>query len=157
MFDSRNGVAAVEAAICLPLIALIIFSAMEISGGVFQDYDSQSAAYELSKVALRSENSCDDVQAAAAAILPNAGYENYSVEINVVPRTVNADSVDPPTVTTFSVPKTGSTTTGLEAVPRGTLLKLTLTVERPRIPGQGFMQSYFAGPIVCDCVFVKEF
>ena len=157
MYRNRKGSAAIEAAVCLPVLAFIVVAAVEVSGGIFQNYDAQAAAFELSKLALRTSSTCDDVQAKANTILPQLGFSEYDVKIEVEPRTVNADSVDPPTVTLFNVPKTGSTTAGLEEVPRGTLLRLTVTADRPMIPGRGMMRRILADQVEADCVFVKEF
>ena len=154
---NRNGAAAVEAAVCLPLLVLIFFGSVEISGGIFQEYNAQATAYELSKVALTKGKTCDDVQMLAAQIMPQQDFATYSITIDVEPRTVNADSVDVPTITTFSIPQTGSTTDGLEQLPRGTLLRLTLTVDRPEIAGIGLTRTFLSTQIVSDCVFVKEF
>lgn len=153
----RSGVAAVEAAVCLPLLVLIFFGALEVSGGIFQEYDAQAAAYELSKAALESQSSCEDVRFVADQILPQLGYSNYSISIDVLPRTVNADSVEPTTATSFSILPTGTAPVGLEDLPRGTLLKLSLTVDRPGIAGIGLSRVYMGGTIESDCVFVKEF
>ena len=153
----RNGAAAVEAAVCLPLLVLIFFGSVEISGGIFQEYNAQASAYELSKVALTKGKTCDDVQTLASQIMPQQDFATYSMTIDVQPRTVNADSVDVPTITTFNIPQSGSTTSGLEQLPRGTFLRLTLTVDRPEIAGIGLSRAFLGNQIVADCVFVKEF
>ena len=153
----RNGVAAVEAAVCLPLLALIFFGSLEISSGIFQEYNAQASAFEMSKVALAKFKSCDDVQALAAQVMPQHGFTNYSITIDVEPRTTNADSVELPVVTSFLIPMTGSTTAGLDELPRGTLLRLTLVSDRPAIAGLGLTRNFLSSQITSDCVFVKEF
>ncbi len=153
----RTGVAAVEAAVCLPLLALIFFGSLEVTGGIFQEYNAQATTFELSKVALTRLKTCDDVQDLAAEILPQLGFTNYSMVIDVEPRTVNSDSVGTTTATTFSIPSSGKTTKGLEDLPRGTLLRMTLTAERPSIAGLGFSKTFLSNEITADCVFVKEF
>ncbi len=153
----RNGVAAVEAAVCLPLLALVFFGSLEVSGGIFQEYNAQASAFELSKVALTKSKTCDDVQAMAVQIMPQHGFENYNITIEVEARTVNADSVEAPVITTFSIPQSGATTAGLDVLPRGTLLRLTVVADRPAIAGLGLSRSFLGDQIVSDCVFVKEF
>lgn len=155
--SKRSGVAAVEAAVCLPLLVLIFFGALEVSGGISQEYNAQASAFELSKVALAKGKDCDHVQTLAAQILPQHDFATYSITIDVESRTVNSDSVEAPSVTTFNIPKTGSTTNGLELLPRGTLLRLTLTVDRPPLAGLGLSTNFLTNQIVSDCVFVKEF
>ncbi len=154
---ARRGAAAIEAAVCLPVLAIIIFASIEISGGIFQQYDAQAAAYEISKIALKNGNSCDDVQAAAQELLPQLGFESYNIEIDVVTRTANAASVETPAVNHFDIPSSGTTTPGLDQLPRGTLLKLTLTIDRPKIAGLGFFKQFLGTQISADCTFVKEF
>lgn len=153
----RDGVAAVEAAVCLPILFVIIFGAIEVSGGIFQEYNAQACAFELSKVALESGTSCEDVQTKANALLPQLEFTNYSIEIEVVPRSVNADSVEPAVISSFSFSQSGSAPAGLEDIPRGTLLRLTLTLDRPAIAGRGFARAFLSNQIETDCVFVKEF
>lgn len=153
----RDGVAAVEAALCLPMISLIMFGAIEISGGIFQEYNAQAAAFELAKVALTSQSTCDDVQDMASQIMPQLGFDTYDISIVTESRTTNSDSVAPPTITNFTIPKTGATTAGLDEVPRGTLLKLTLTATRPQTPGLPGLSDFMGTQIDAECVFVKEF
>ena len=154
--QSRSGVAAVEAAICLPVLALIIFGAVEISAGIFQEYNAQSCAYELSKVALEAKTDCTDVQTLAASLIPQFGFENYDITIEVIPRTVNTASVDPPLITLFTIPSTGSVTSGLDELPRGTLLQLTLSADRPDTV-TNFFRATLGEQISTQCVFCKEF
>ena len=156
-YQNRKGGAAVEAACCLPVLLLIMTSAIEISGGLFQEYDLQVCAYELSKTALHSKSTADDVQAQAQEILPQLGFTNYQITIEVEPRTVNTNSVDPPAVTSFTIPSSGSTTAGLDQLPRGTLLRLTIVADRRSISGIGFMAKMLPTDVNADCVFVKEF
>ena len=154
---SRRGVAAVEAAVCLPILVFIMLTAIEVSGGIFQEYNAQASAYELSKLALRPETSCDDVQLYAQQVMSQLDFDTFSVQIDVVPRTVNASSVEPPSISSFRIPQTGPAPAGLENTPRGTLLKLTLTANRPSIAGIGFATTFLSSEISSDCVFVKEF
>lgn len=153
----RCGSAAVEAAVCFPVIFLIIIASIEVCGGMFQNYDAHAAAFELTKKALVRTTTSDDLQAEAATLLPQLGFDTYSVRIDVLDRTVNADSVEPTSHSTFLIPQTGVATPGFEELPRGTVLRLTLTVDRPAVPGRGMIRKYLDGEIHSDCVFVKEF
>ena len=153
----RKGVAAVEAAVCLPVLALIFFGALEVSGGIYQEYNAQASTFELSKVALSKFTTCDDIQDFAESLLPQQGFNTYSIAIVVEPRTVNSDSVESPLVTNFVIPISGSTTDGLDELPRGTLLRLTLTADRPSVGRLGFARNFLSAQITSDCVFVKEF
>lgn len=139
------------------MIFLIIVASVEVCGGMFQNYDAHAAAFELTKKALLRTTTSEDIQAEAAILLPQLGFDNYDIKIDVLNRTVNADSVESTTHTTFSIPQTGIPTPGLEELPRGTVLRLTLTVDRPAIPGRGMIRKYLENEIHSDCVFVKEF
>lgn len=153
----RRGVAAVEAAVCLPLLVLILVSAVEVSGGLFQQYDIQATAYELSKVALQRQSTSEDVQDLADQLAPQLGFNNYQITIEVTARTVNQQTVEPPTTMLFTIEQNGSATAGLESVPRGTLLTLTITADRGNTPGFGLMQNFLSPQISASCVFVKEY
>jgi len=153
----RHGAAAVEAAVCLPILVAIFLGAVEVSSGILQEYNAQACAYEMSKVALESSSTCEDVQIKAAEILPQLDFETYSIEIEVVPRTENADTVEPAAISRFSIPQSGPTPKGLEDTPRGTLLKLTLVADRPEISGPAATRIFLSDQISTNCVFVKEF
>ena len=155
--SNRKGGAAVEAAVCLPLIVFILLASIEMCSGLFHNYNAHAATYELSKLALKRETTSDDVQSKAAILLPSLGFDDYSITIDVENRTVNTASVEPTSFTSFSVPKTGLTTAGLESVPRGTVLRLKLTVDRSSQQSFGLFQNYLNTTINTDCVFVKEF
>lgn len=152
----RNGVAAVEAACCLPILVIIIFSAIEVSGGLFQEYNLQVCAFELAKTALDDEATCEDVQALANRLLPQFEFENYTIEIATEERTVNQDSVEAPAITQFTIPQSGPTPEGLDQIPRGTLLRLSIVADRPPISGVAIL-SKLRSQVDADSVFVKEY
>lgn len=153
---SRTAVAAVEAAVCLPIVVVIFLGSVEFSSGIFQEYNVQAATYEISKVALRAKSTSEDVQVSANEILPALGIEQFDITIAVEPRTANVDSVESPTVSNFVIPSSGTPTGGLEELPRGTLLRLTVVAQRPQ-GGLNMFTSYLTSTIRTDCVFVKEF
>ncbi len=155
--QKRDGAAVTEAAICLPVLAFIIFAAVEISSGIFHEYNIQASCFEISKVALRSNASCADVQSMANQVLPHSDFETYTVTIEVEPRTVNQDSVEPTSEFTFEFTSDSVPPEGLENLPRGTLLRLTLTADRPPVVGLAFVREYFPSQIDADSVFIKEF
>ncbi len=152
----RRGVAAVEAAICMPVLAVFIFGAVEVSGGIFQEYNAQSCVYELGKTALAPQKSCGDVKVLADQMLPQWGFSNYIIDIEVMARTFNAESVDAPTITAFRINEGQAAPAGLEEVPRGTMLKMTLKADRPTSVTD-FYSATLGTQVTSECVFVKEF
>ena len=155
-FQFRRGVAAVEAAICLPILAVIVFGAVEVSGGVFQEYNAQSCVYELGKTALAPQKSCNDVKVLADQMLPQWGFTKYVIDIAVIARTVNSGSVEAPAVTAFRIKEGETAPDGLEDVPRGTMLRMTLRADRPTSVTD-FYSATLGTQVSSECVFVKEF
>src|SRR5882762_9040916 len=47
---SRSGVAAVEFAVCLPVVMLVVFASIEASSMIFLKIDLQTTAYESARV-----------------------------------------------------------------------------------------------------------
>jgi hypothetical protein len=153
---NRKGIAAVEAAVCLPVLALIVFGSIEVSTGLFHEYNAQSTAYELSKVALAAQTNCEDVQFLADEIIPQFGFSDYDITINVISRSVNVSSVEPASITTFSIQPGVTPTAGLEDVPRGTLLELTINISRPPTTTT-FFRTAMGEQISAQCIFCKEY
>ena len=154
--DLRRGVAAVELAVCMPFVLLLVFGAVEVSSGLHQQHRVRSVVHECAKLAAKKESTMDDLLAKANELIGIDGITQIKIEINVMPRTVNQASVDPPTTTYFVVDETGGGTPGLDEVPRGTVLQVVITTERPPIPGFGFTREFLNLDVVAQCVFVKE-
>ncbi len=55
----RRGVAAMETAVCLPFIAVMIFSGVELSNAVFLKQSINLAAYEAAKLITAPGNNAD--------------------------------------------------------------------------------------------------
>lgn len=150
---NRRGAALVEAAVCLPLMLLLVLGSIELSNGIFQQHATRAAAHECARVAASGKRTGVDVQRVAVDILTQRGLDNFDIDIDVAPRTVNADTVAEPTTTHFDVPKIGTPTSGLGQVPRGTLLRLRITVNRPALVSPfGLLGS----AIHSQVYFVKE-
>ena len=63
---NRRGVAAVEFAVCLPMIVLLVFGSIEASSFIFLKQSLATAAYEGAREAVREE--ADNASASAMAI-----------------------------------------------------------------------------------------
>lgn len=96
--------AAVEAAIALPLLVLLVFGAMELANGIFLNQSLSIAAYEGARAVCRSGASSAHGESRVAEILSARNIEDYSVSIS-------------PNVTSNT--------------PRGTELRVTVTATAP--------------------------
>ncbi len=78
---SRQGVAAVEAAIALPLLILLVFGALEIANGIFLTQTLAVAAYEGAREAVRPGGTPEQVQQRIEDLLVSRGVHNFTVSI----------------------------------------------------------------------------
>lgn len=154
--NSRRGAAVTEMAICLPFVFLLTAGAIELSAGLYHQMTFRSAVHECASRACDGDATADDVQSVAQQIMSQLGVTNYAIVIDEVPRTVNVDSVEPAMVTHFDIPAMGATTAGLEELPRGTVLRLRLTGDRPPTPGLRVVTQYLDSQVSAQCFFVKE-
>lgn len=152
----RSGVAAAELAICMPFILILVVGSVELTGGLFYQHSIRATAHECAIVAADGNGTSESVRQVASQILSQRNMSVFDIDIDVVTRTANANSVEPPTVTHFDIPSTGTVTSGLEDVPRGTLLRITITANRPSTAGFGMTNSFLSPQIEATCVFVKE-
>ena len=160
----RSGVAAVEAAVCLPVVFIIIFGAIEISSGIFHQHVVRSAVHETAKIVSRGTSSVADAQAICAEILEQREFgPAFSAVLAIVPRggtdtDINVDSVGPDlndVVDTFPISFDQTSAPNIPMnVPRGTILRLTITTPRPTF-GTGMMLQYMPESVVASTVFVK--
>jgi Flp pilus assembly protein TadG len=150
------GSAAVEAAVCLPVVLVLVMGSIEISGGLLQQRTLSATAYQCALAAAKGESTCADVQSVANEILSQQGFDQYTIEIEVLTRTANTGSVAPTTYTSFTIPKSGATPAGLDELPRGTLLRITINATRPNITGVGLSQVFLSTEMSASFVFVKE-
>lgn len=151
--QNRRGAALVEAAVCLPLMLLLILGSIELCQGVYQQHAVRATAHECARVAASGEKDGLDVQHIANEVLLQRGLDNFDIDIDVTPRTVNVGSVPPAAVTHFDILPGGVPTSGLANLPRGTLLRLKMTVTRPNsISFIGLLDS----TIHSQVYFIKE-
>ena len=140
----------------MPFILVLVVGAVELSGGLYHQHSLRTTAHECAIAAARGGGTGLDVRAVANQILSQREMADFDIDIDVVNRTINSASVDPPSVTHFDIPATGVITPGLEQVPRGTLLRITITVDRPAIRGFGMVNTFLGPQLQAECVFVKE-
>ena len=81
----RRGTAAVETAVCLPVLLLIVFGAIEACTVIFLQQALQATAYESARVAAAPNN---DVQAArdvGQSILAHRKVQGGSIQVTSSP------------------------------------------------------------------------
>lgn len=153
---TRTGAAVAEMAICLPFVFLLTAGAIELSSGLHHQMTIRAAVHECAAHACNGPTTSEDVQSIVQPIMTAMGVTEYEITIDVVQRTVIDPLVLPAAVGQFNIPATGSTTSGLEVVPRGTLLRLRLTADRPPIAGLSPLTQYLDNQVTAECYFIKE-
>ena len=99
---SRAGIAAVEFAVCLPILMAMIMGVIESSNAVFLQQSLTSAAYEAANVASAIGGTSADAQTRANAVLTALGVKNSTVSIN--PTVTTATPIGTTIVVTVSAP-----------------------------------------------------
>jgi Flp pilus assembly protein TadG len=78
---SRKGTAVVELAICLPIIAVVVFASIEASSLVFLRQTLVQASYESVKVAVDPEATNANANAAAFQVTDGRNLEGVTVTL----------------------------------------------------------------------------
>ena len=86
----RSGLAAVEFALCLPIMLAMTFGVVEASNAVFLQQALTSAAYEAANVASAVGGTSTNAQTRANAVLTSLGVKSATVTISP---TVTASTV----------------------------------------------------------------
>ena len=103
----RRAAAAVELAFCMPFILVLVVGAVELSGGLYHQHSLRTTAHECAIAAARGGGTGADVRAVANQILSQREMSDFDIDIDVLHRTINSATVDPPAVTHFDIPATG--------------------------------------------------
>lgn len=77
----RSGVAAVEFAVCLPVIVLLVFGSIEASSFIFLKQGLAVAAYETTREAARSGSDSGQATARGQNILNSRNINDASISI----------------------------------------------------------------------------
>ncbi|XZE55269.1 TadE family protein [Planctomycetaceae bacterium SH139] len=75
----RRAAATVEFAICMPMIVLLVFGAVEATSMIFLKQSLQTAAYEASRQSIVSTTTDAQVQSRAANILNARRVRNFQI------------------------------------------------------------------------------
>lgn len=75
----RRGVAAVEFAVCLPIIVLLVMGSIEASSFIFLKQSLSVAAYEGAREAIRTGSASQDADARARSILTARQVQEFNI------------------------------------------------------------------------------
>ncbi|MEM9365875.1 MAG: TadE family protein [Planctomycetota bacterium] len=76
----RRGAAAVEFAVCLPILIVLVFGSIEASSMIFLKQSLNVAAFEATRQAIRPNGSNAEALNRATAILDSRGVQGYAVD-----------------------------------------------------------------------------
>ncbi len=72
----------VEAAICLPVLLLLIFGSMEVTDAIFLKHSLKSASYEAARVVSSTGAKWQDGNSLATSILKDYGIQGYTIDFS---------------------------------------------------------------------------
>lgn len=125
--SAPHGVAAVELAVCLPLLVMLIMSSIHASSMIYLNQSLTVSAYEGVRSAIQVDGTDASSAAAAQAILTSRGIQNPIVTIT--PSNVNQLARGTTIAVTVSAPADGNS-----AIPpgfyQGQTLSATCTMVR---------------------------
>ena len=78
---TRSGVAAVEAALCIPLILILMLGTLEITSGLYLRESLSVCSFEACRTGTRRRSTAADVQARATEVLADRGVTGATVTI----------------------------------------------------------------------------
>ena len=98
----KRGAATVELALCLPMLLLIIFGAVEGASMIFLKQALVQSAYEGSKVAIKPNSTNADVAAATQSVLGGRSLDSAVVTTN--PTNIESANRGDQVIVTVSAP-----------------------------------------------------
>ncbi|MEP3478236.1 MAG: TadE family protein [Fuerstiella sp.] len=87
---SRKGAATVEAAVCLPLLIVLVFGSVESSNGIFLKQSLTIAAYEAAKIAAAPRGTKQNATVRCSEVLAVRDVDNF--EISFSPNNLDANT-----------------------------------------------------------------
>lgn len=88
--EKRRGAATVEAAVCLPLLIVLVFGSVESSNGIFLKQSLTIAAYEAAKIAAAPRGTIDTATTRCREVLAVRDVDNF--EISFSPNNLTEDT-----------------------------------------------------------------
>lgn len=86
----HHGVATIELAVCLPMLALLVFGSIQASNLVYLKHAITSAAYEGTLELARADADPESVTERVEQVLSMHEIINYSIEISPTGKTFNS-------------------------------------------------------------------
>jgi len=118
---SRRGAAIVEAALCIPIIILLMFGTLEICAGYYLQESLTIAAYEGARTAARQDANPADVRQYVLDLLEDRGVDIGDGDVVITPSTfTNQRALDPVTVR-VSAPTAGNSIFAFQYIANRTL------------------------------------
>ena len=77
----RSGVAAVEFAVCLPVLVILVFGSIEASSFIFLKQSLNVAAYECTREAARNDSTTQSAIDQATNILNARNVQGFGVDV----------------------------------------------------------------------------
>lgn len=124
----RKGAATVEFALCLPLILLLVFGAVEATDAIFLQQALTTAAYEGARAATVSTGTTATAQAAANAVLTARNITGATVTVSPGVTTSTAAGTNISVTVTTTVSSSNSMTTANFAGFMGKSLSATVVM-----------------------------
>ena len=94
---SESGTATVEAAVCLPLLLVLVFGSIESSNAIFLKQSMTVAAYESAKVASAPQGTIANAAIRCQEVMDVRDVPNYTMSVS--PSSLDADTASGTTVT----------------------------------------------------------
>jgi len=88
--NARRGALAVEMALCLPILFLLLFGSFELARANMMLHATESAAYEGARVGIVPGANKTKIEAAVRFVMGSVGVQNFTV--TVVPDTILSDT-----------------------------------------------------------------
>ena len=88
--ESRKGAATVEAAVCLPLLIVLVFGSMEAANGIFLKQSLTIAAYEAAKTATSPRGTKQSATVRCSEVLAVRDVDDFTITFS--PDDLNAST-----------------------------------------------------------------
>ena len=126
---SRAGGVAVETAVVLPVLFMIMFGAVDCARLNMVRNTAQNAAYEGARNAITPGATANDAKTVAQKVLNGVGIKNYTVSVSPSTITTATDAV----TVTITVPlKDNSWTAAASKTTRNMVRSCTMSVEKTK-------------------------